>query len=278
VFDFGAGLNASNVNYRHYSGGVEIENMGAGAGAYNMSLEGHGQLIINANCSATSTVAIRGHFTVTDNAGGAVTLSDDARFDVDQINEQIDASIETYHLDHLLAADYNPASKPGVATALLNELIEDDGAGASRYTAGALAEAPSGAGGDATEANQTLLLEDLADIKGTGFVKDTDSLIDLAHTGADSDTLETLSDQMDAVGGGAGAITFVYTLTATGTGLPIADADVWVTSDLAGLNILGSGRTTQNGKVTFYLDAGTVYVWRQKSGWNFTNPDTEVVS
>lgn len=85
TLDFGSGLNASNVNIRDYSGGIEIENMGAGSGSYNMSLEGNGQLVINANCSATSTVAIRGNFTVTDNASGAVTLSDEARFDVAQI-------------------------------------------------------------------------------------------------------------------------------------------------------------------------------------------------
>lgn len=49
----------------------------------------------------------------------------------------------------------------------------------------------------------------LTDIKGTGFVKDTDSMVDLAHTGADSDTLEDLSDQIDAIGslGGTGAVT-----------------------------------------------------------------------
>lgn len=41
-------------------------------------------------------------------------------------------------------------------------------------------------------------LTGLDDIKGTGFVKDTDSLVNLAHTGADGDTLETLSDQLDA--------------------------------------------------------------------------------
>jgi len=29
--------------------------------------------------------------------------------------------------------------------------------------------------------------------------------------------------------------------------------------------------------VTFYLDAGQIYVWRTKSGWNFTNPDVEIV-
>lgn len=88
TLDFGSGLNASNINFRHYSGGIEIENMGAGSGAYNMSLEGFGQLIINANCSG-GTIAIRGHFTVTDNAGGVITLSDDARFDVPAIEEAV---------------------------------------------------------------------------------------------------------------------------------------------------------------------------------------------
>lgn len=80
VFDFGSGLNASNLNFRAYSGGIHIQNMGAGSGSYNMSLEGFGQLIINANCSATSTIAIRGHFTITNNASG-ITLSNEAMFD-----------------------------------------------------------------------------------------------------------------------------------------------------------------------------------------------------
>ena len=33
-----------------------------------------------------------------------------------------------------------------------------------------------------------------------------------------------------------------------------------------------------NGQVTFYLNAGTYYVWRHKAGWNFSNPDTEIIS
>ncbi len=80
TFDYGSGLNSSDVNFRGYSGGIHIQNMGAGSGSYNMSLEGFGQLIINANCSATSTIAIRGHFTITNNASG-ITLSDKAKFD-----------------------------------------------------------------------------------------------------------------------------------------------------------------------------------------------------
>lgn len=166
----------------------------------------------------------------------------------------------------------------------------------------------------------------LTDVKGTGFVKDTDSLVDLAHTGADSDTLETLSDQVDTITAaaiadavldealashntedtlgnvindlveeedgtyrltsaalqstlGAGATEFTYTLTSSVDSTPVADADIWVTtSNDPDDNVIASGTTDANGEVTFYLDAGTIYVWRQKSGWDFTNPDIEVVS
>lgn len=87
-----------------------------------------------------------------------------------------------------------------------------------------------------------------------------------------------LDAKISSAGGGAGAITWTYTLTEAVGGAPIADADVWVTTDLAGTNVIASGQTNQYGVVTFYLDAGTVYVWRQKSGYNFSNPDTEAVS
>lgn len=63
-----------------------------------------------------------------------------------QVNTEVDAALVDIHLDHLLAADYDPGSKPGVATALLNELVESD-AGVSRFTANALEQAPSGGGG-----------------------------------------------------------------------------------------------------------------------------------
>ncbi len=62
-----------------------------------------------------------------------------------EVQSEVQDAIEANHLDHLLAADYDPASKPGVATALLNELIESD-AGVSRFTANALEQAPSGSG------------------------------------------------------------------------------------------------------------------------------------
>jgi len=99
--------------------------------------------------------------------------------------------------------------------------------------------------------------------------------------GADSDDLKTLSDQLDGVCTlGAGAIEWEYLLTEPpeGSGPPIADADVWITTDEEGANVVATGRTDQYGKIKFMLDAGTVYVWRQKSGYDFVNPDTEEIS
>lgn len=63
-----------------------------------------------------------------------------------EVQSEVQDAIEANHLDHLLAADYDPSSKPGVSTALLNELVESD-SGVSRFTANALEQAPSGGGG-----------------------------------------------------------------------------------------------------------------------------------
>ena len=60
-----------------------------------------------------------------------------------EIQSEVQDAIEANHLDHLLAATYDPASKPGAADALLNELVEDD-SGVSRFTANSLEEAPTG--------------------------------------------------------------------------------------------------------------------------------------
>ena len=100
--DLGAAVANQQVNFRAYSGGIEVKNMGA-TGTDNMSLEGHGQIVLNANCDPSNSpvVAIRGHFTVTDNvAGGFVagggTISDDARYDVTQITDSATSALNTY--------------------------------------------------------------------------------------------------------------------------------------------------------------------------------------
>ena len=77
------------------------------------------------------------------------------------INAQVDTALTDIHLDHLLAADYDPASKPGTSTALLNELVEDD-SGVSRFTVNALENAPSGSGASAETIADAVLDEALS--------------------------------------------------------------------------------------------------------------------
>jgi hypothetical protein len=81
---------------------------------------------------------------------------------------------------------------------------------------------------------------------------------------------------------GTGITSFpAQTYTITSDGLPCADCLVVMTTDLAGSYPIHSGTTNALGQVTFYPDlpaATTVYLWRFKTGVNFTNPDTETVS
>ena len=62
-----------------------------------------------------------------------------------EVESEVNDALVALHLDHLLAADYDPASKPGVSTALLNELVENDG-GVARFTTNALEQGPGGGG------------------------------------------------------------------------------------------------------------------------------------
>jgi len=110
-----------------------------------------------------------------------------------QVKTQVDNALVDIHLDHLLAADYNPDAKPGNATALFNELVQGNGTGVSQFAAITLELAPTGGGGgDATEANQLTILTFLdanigvggANLTATGFAMAAD--------------LATVSDNLDS--------------------------------------------------------------------------------
>jgi hypothetical protein len=82
----------------------------------------------------------------------------------------------------------------------------------------------------------------------------------------------------------AGAIEVTYPLTEAGSGDPIANATVWITTDAPGNNTVWRGTTDNSGiargvdNAKPWLTAGTYYVWSQKAGYTFPNPDTEIVS
>lgn len=82
-----------------------------------------------------------------------------------------------------------------------------------------------------------------------------------------------------------GAISFTYTVTNSVSGLPEPGVTVWVSTDLAGVNIIWSGTTDAFGVVRDIngnlpmLDAGTYYFFKHKVGFiDDDNPDTEVVA
>ena len=81
-----------------------------------------------------------------------------------------------------------------------------------------------------------------------------------------------------------GAIEYTYTVTDSISGLPLGAVEVWISTDILGTNIIWAGQSDITGvaknilNAKPWLDAATYYFWRQKTGYTFTNPDTEVVS
>lgn len=101
-----------------------------------------------------------------------------------------------------------------------------------------------------------------------------------------TDSLEAVRDRGDAAwttgaGGAAGSGANTVTLVIEdGSSNGLADTEVWVTTtdDPDTMVAAGTLETDGNGEVTFMLDDGDYYAWRQKTGYNFTNPQEFTVS
>lgn len=90
--------------------------------------------------------------------------------------------------------------------------------------------------------------------------------------------MDYLADISAASAAGSGAVSFPVTINDEDSN-PIDGVEVWISTDSAGASVVaGTLSTDALGLATFMLDAGTYYLWRQKSGYNFTNPVTIVVS
>lgn len=81
----------------------------------------------------------------------------------------------------------------------------------------------------------------------------------------------------------SGAVEWAY-IVYDGGGTPLDGVEIWITTDVAGLNVVWRGTTDSLGVTRDIfdnqplLDAGTYYFWRKRSGYTFDNPDTEIVS
>jgi len=103
------------------------------------------------------------------------------------------------------------------------------------------------------------------------------SLTAMKGAGWTTETLKAIKDALDAEVG-SGALSCTWTQKDSDEN-PMDNVQVWITTDIAGTNVIaGTLITNASGQVTFMLDAGTYYVWREKAGKNFTNPQTWEVS
>lgn len=86
----------------------------------------------------------------------------------------------------------------------------------------------------------------------------------------------TIAEDIAAISGGGGSTTgpgadsVTITWTNSTTGQPVADGDVWISTDSDGAHVVaGTLQTDSGGRATFMLDAGnTYYLWAQKDGVN----------
>lgn len=207
----------------------------------------------------------------------AAAIATDA-IDADAIKADAVTEIQTGITATVDAADIRSAI--GLATANLDTQLSAINSKTTNLPASPANEATLTAMKGAGWVDESL--ESIQAMNGIGF---TIVVGDVGEIKAKTDQLTfTTPNQVDANalsgGGGAGTGDTSWTYTLSETDLtPIADATVWVTSDIAGASILAAGTTDASGQVTFLLNAGaTVYVWAKKFGWTFTNPDTEMVA
>lgn len=107
----------------------------------------------------------------------------------------------------------------------------------------------------------------------------------IATNAIDADALATdaVNEIAAAVGGGggaggAGSISVPFTVNDNASN-PIDGVALWVSTDSAGTNVIaGTIFTNGSGLATFMLDPGSYYVWLQRNGYNFTNPQTLTVT
>ena len=184
--------------------------------------------------------------------------------------EIADAVWDEAHADHVTAGSFGAKNQKVVPSETLNDYKADVSALALEATLTAI----KGAGW----VNESLTgIQTSIDSSVLSNQTIMDGKLDVIDGIVDEiliDTGTTLPAAIIAGSSGSGATAKTYTVTDGSS--PISGVYVWITTDLSGTNIIASGYTDDLGEVIFFLDSGTTYyVWRQKSGYTFSNPDTE---
>mgnify|MGYP000855145491 FL=1 len=102
-------------------------------------------------------------------------------------------------------------------------------------------------------------------------------LISVSFTGTLEEEVLVQLDQPFVSASGTGAKSHTVQVNSTAGNVPVVAAAVWVSTDLAGDNVIASGRTNTFGSATFLLDVGTYYLWVLDEAYLANNPTTITV-
>jgi hypothetical protein len=148
------------------------------------------------------------------------------------------------------------------ATALAEIKTSGVGSGAYSELTDSLEAIRDAGSGDATAANQALMM-------GSSFATGTDSLEAIRDRGDDA--------WSSSIGGGAFEISLTIKLSDASL-VPECDCVLTTSNGDPATDVYASVRSSSAAIALFTCDAGTYYLWRQKAGFNFTNPKTVTVS
>lgn len=110
-----------------------------------------------------------------------------------------------------------------------------------------------------------------------GFFNGSTVVIMFAVNPQEGENLDAKVSLLRAVG--PGGISYIYRVFNNTNNFPIIDAEVWISSDVNGLNVIGgTTKTDSQGNALFELPAGTYYFWTRHSHYSFNNPERVVVS
>ena len=273
-----------NISFRRWSGGISITGITA-ATTISIDVVSGGTVTL---AGADGNVQVRGLVAgITDSRTGTPTLGQNAAVNITKINTEADTALTDYapataavwtatkagYLTGAVALEATLTTMKGATFSGTTDSLEAirDRGDAAWVTATGFALATVCTEGRLAELDAANLPADIDAIKA----KTDLGLLNTTWTDAKAAFLDAaISGVGGAVGSGADAVTLE--LLEDDAVTPIADADVWVSTDAAGANVVaGTLQTNSLGKATFMLDAGVLYYrWCQKDGIEFTNPSS----
>ncbi len=108
------------MNWRHYSGGLGIQNLSA---SHTASVEGNGQVVFESGCNVNASVVIRGNFTIVDNTAGMNNLTTNAMFDKRSQITTIASDVVLLYSDTAVIEAWGLGSVASDTAAVESELI-----------------------------------------------------------------------------------------------------------------------------------------------------------